>query len=129
MELSFIASYPYVWPAEARANAESGIHWMMVNAARVALNSTRTAANRVKFLEEVASWPSGHNGEPKDYMDYFADGALTPSKDWSWVNPETDPPSRTTADMWAAGFNQATNVEDAPTSGKLIGREWIKDIP
>ena len=37
---------------------------MMINAARVALNSTRTAANRVKFLGEAASWPSDSNGGP-----------------------------------------------------------------
>ena len=27
------------------------------------------------------------------------------------------------------GFNNATNVENAPSSAKLIGREWINDIP
>ena len=29
----------------------------------------------------------------------------------------------------AQGFNNATNVEDAPGSDKLIGRGWIRDIP
>ena len=27
------------------------------------------------------------------------------------------------------GFNAATNVENAPTSAKLIGRGWLNDIP
>ena len=27
------------------------------------------------------------------------------------------------------GIQSATNVEDAPSSAKLVGREWIKDIP
>ena len=63
-------------------------------------------------------------------MDFFGDGVSVPTKDFSWVNPETDPPSRNalgnTSDM---GFMSATNVENEPTSDKLIEREWIDAIP
>ena len=47
--LAFIQENRHVWRAEVVAAAETGIHWMMVNMARVMLNATRTAANRVKF--------------------------------------------------------------------------------
>ena len=58
-----------VWIPADVDNAVLGIHWMAINAARVALNSTRTAANRVKFLEEAASWPTGVNGDVAQYVD------------------------------------------------------------
>ena len=46
------------------------------------------------------------------------------------MNPETDPYTARYAMAGAKiGFNNATNVEDAPSSAKLVGREWIKDIP
>ena len=57
--LDFIHGNRHVWTADVVAAAETGIHWMMVNMARVMLNATRTAANRVKFGEEVgklAGW-------------------------------------------------------------------------
>ena len=108
-----------------------GIYWMMVNCARVALNSTRTAANRIKFLEEAASWPTDANGNVTDYVDAMPAASITGvSKDWSWVDPETDPPARLniTASV-SNGFTSATNVEDAPSTAVLITRAWVNDIP
>ena len=128
--LELIHDNRFVWSAEVIANAETGIYWMTVNMARVLLNATRTAANRVKFAEEVASWPVGLNGSPREYVDYFTDDAVTtPTKDWSWVDSETDPPSRREAMQWAQEFQDATNVEDAPSSADLVGRGWITDVP
>ena len=58
-----------VWPYVNIEKATQGIHWMIVNMARVALNATRTADNRVKALGEAASWPTGVNGDPREYVD------------------------------------------------------------
>ena len=77
----------HVWTQDTGDRAIDGIHWMMVNSARVALNSTRTHANRQKFLEEAASWPTLVNGVARQYVDAFAaNDAINPSKDWSWVD-------------------------------------------
>ena len=128
--LEFLENNRLAWQHDGVVKTQDAIQWQMVNAARVALNSTRTAANRVKFLEEAASWPTGFSGEVAQFADWFAEGTPTAAtKDWSWVNPETDPPSRTAATMWPMGFMNATNVENAPTSASLIGRDWINDIP
>ena len=127
--LSTIFENRTVWTPENVENAMLGIHWMAINAARVALNSTRTAANRLKFLDEAASWPTGVNGDPPQYVDAMAT-TVQVSKDFSWVNPETDPPAR--LNVGAAvmtGFTMATNVEDAPPTADLIGRKWIDAIP
>ena len=70
--LAFIRDNQLVWPAPARAIAVDGIHWQIVNSARVALNSTRTAARRQKFCEESASWPDMTNGNVVDYVDAIA---------------------------------------------------------
>ena len=43
--------------------------------------------------------------------------------------PEPDPYTRTTVILAVSGFMNATNVENAPSSAKLIGREWLADIP
>ena len=43
--------------------------------------------------------------------------------------PEADPYVRVAVGTAGGGFNNATNVEDAPSSAKLIGREWVRDIP
>ena len=44
--------------------------------------------------------------------------------------PETDPYTRHHVGTRRKGFNNATNVENAPSSAKLIGRDWIaNDIP
>ena len=125
----FMDANQLAWQHADVKETETALHWMMVNAARVALNSTRTAANRVKFLEEAASWPMGMSGGVRQLADYFAAGASGATKDWSWVDPETDPPARTDADMWPQGFDRATNVETAPGSDRLIGRGWLRDIP
>ena len=90
--LAFIHDNRSVWTEDARAKAETGIYWQIVNSARVALNSTRTHARRAKFMEESASWPDLTNGNVRDYMDAMAGNMVnTPTKDWCWVNPETDP--------------------------------------
>ena len=58
--IDLILENQHVWPQSVIDNAIDGIHWQIVNTARVALNSTRTmAANRVKICEESASWPRG----------------------------------------------------------------------
>ena len=71
---------------------------------------------------------AAHPPDTEQLPDYFAAGATAATKDWSWVDPETDPPSRTAATEWPTGFGRATDVENAPGSAKLIGRGWIGDI-
>ena len=128
--LEFILENRLAWPDTHIEKTTEAIYWMQVNAARVALNATRTAANRVKFLEEAASWPVGLNGAVEQLADYLNDGISLPTKDWSWVDPEADPPSRITLSMtWEIGFMSATNVETQPTSADLIGRGWIANVP
>ena len=127
--LALIADNAGAWPEAARARAETGIYWQTANSARVALNSTRTHARRQKFCEESASWPDMTNGDPVDYVDDFVSYEMTPTKDWSWVNPEMDPFTRTNTAGSGSGFNAATNVENAPPTADLIGRDWINDIP
>ena len=129
--LAFIRENRIVWPDAARAIAVEGIHWQIINSARVALNATRTAARRQKFCEESASWPDATNGNVVDYVDAIVahDAATTPTKDWSWVGPENDPYTRVVVGSAGTQFMNATNVENAPSSEKLIGRAWIDDIP
>ena len=126
--LDFIADNQLAWQHAAVRSAETGIHWQIVNAARVALNGTRTHATRQKFCEESASWPTGLSGDVTQYVDAMsADGVNIPTKDWSWVLPATD--VRVDVADAAQGFNNAVNVEAAPGSHKLIYRGWIADIP
>ena len=128
--LAYIHDNRFAWQDVHRAEAVEGIHWQIINSARVALNATRTHARRQKFCEESASWPNGTNGDVRQYVDAIAvfDGALA-TKDWSWVDPEPDPFTRSDTATAGMGFNMATNVENAPTSAKLIGRDWLNDIP
>ena len=126
--LNYISDNRLAWQHEARAKARDGIHWQIVNSARVALNATRTHARRQKFCEVSASWPTGLSGDVVQYVDAMAaDDVNTPSKDWSWVNPTTA--ARNDVGGAANGFGSATDVENAPGSDKLIGRGWIRDIP
>ena len=127
--LALIADNAGSWPADNIERAKTGIHWQIVNSARVALNSTRTHARRQKFCEESASWPDLTNGDPVDYVDAFGNYSGTPTKDWSWVDPETDPFTRHNTGGSITGFENATNVENAPSTADLIGRDWINDIP
>ena len=128
--LDYIQANRFAWQAAHRTSAVDGIHWQIVNSARVALNATRTHARRQKFCEESASWPTGVNGNAREYVDAFAGNAvINPGKDWSWVMPELDPYTRTTTANAVNGFENATNVENAPSSAKLIGRNWLNDIP
>ena len=130
--LAFIRDNQLVWPDAARiAIAIEGIRWQIINSARVALNATRTAARRQKFCEESASWPDGTDGHVGGYLDAISanDSLTTPTKDWSWVDPQADPYTRPTVANSTMQFGSATNVENAPSSEKLIGRDWINDIP
>lgn len=124
----FIYENRIAWQSAARKKAVTGIHWQIVNSARVALNSTRTHARRQKFCEESASWPTGLSGDVVQYVDAMGDDSVTtPTKDWSWVNPTTD--ARNDVTGAAQGFMSATNVENAPGSDRLISRSWIGEIP
>ena len=127
--LELIARYPSVWTLDQREKAIEGIHWQTINTARVALNATRTAADRQKICEESASWPTGVNGNAREYVDAMGDGVSLPTKDWFWINLSVDPPVRVPVAMAGQLFSTATNVEDAPTSDNLIGRTWIDGIP
>ena len=128
--LDFIYENQLAWQQAAIKRAETGIHWQIVNAARVALNGTRTHARRQKYCEESASWPTGLSGDVTEYVSAMGGDAVdTPTKDWSWVDPEADPFTRHDVGDAAQGFNNATRIEDAPGSAKLIYRGWITDIP
>ena len=79
--LEFILENRLAWPNQSIEKTTEAIYWMQVNAARVALNATRTAANRVKFLEEAASWPAGLNGVVQQLVDYYAaDDGIRPRR-------------------------------------------------
>ena len=83
-------------------------------------------------MEECASWPSDVNGDVGQYVDAMGIQNSNPidfNAKWSWVKPEPDPYTRTAAADSTTGFEDATNVEDAPSSSDLIGRAWIQDIP
>ena len=125
--IGLILSNQQAWPQLNIVNALSGIHWQIVAAARICLNSTRTAARRQKFCEECASWPTMVSGDPRQYVDGMSQA--DPGEKWSWVDPETDPFVRQSIANAASKFESATNVEDAPGSDDLIGRGWINDIP
>ena len=125
--LDFIAENQLAWQQAAIKRAETGIHYQLVNAARVALNGTRTHARRQKFCEESASWPTGLSGDVTQYVDAMGgDGVATPTPAWSWVAHATD--VRIDVADAAQGFNNATDVENAPGSDRLVGRGWIRDI-
>ena len=128
--LSFIQDNRHVWTHEGVKRATDGIHWQTVNSARVALNSTRTAATRAKFCEESASWPTGVNGDVGDYVDGMQEASQITgdlSKDWSWVGFADNVRAAISGSI--GHFSGATNVEDAPSTADLIGRGWINDIP
>ena len=82
-------------------------------------------------MEECASWPDGVNGDVGQYVDAMGGngGTIDFNEKWSWVDPEPDPYTRTDGKCELTGFEDATNVEDAPSSSDLIGRAWIQDIP
>ena len=127
----FIRDNRTLWPQQQIEWALTGIHWQIVNAARIALNATRPVAHRVKFCEEAASWPSSATGGgPLTYVDNFGDTAITeaPGEKFSWVNPNVDPPVRVSTMSAYDEFDTTTNVEDAPSTGKLLGRAWLDDI-
>ena len=127
----YIRDNRIVWPQEAVEWALDGLHFQISNAARIALNPVRTPAYRVKFLEEVASWPTGVNGTVSGYVDAFNDGTLTepPGPQFSWVDPNEDPPTQTDTGAAYTTFTTTTNVEAAPATAKLLGRRWINGIP
>ena len=125
--ISFIEENKQAWPAQNIAQAIEGIHWQIIAAARVGLNSTRPASERVKFMEECASWPTGVSGDVALYVDAMS-GAISFSGKWSWVEPAS-PFTRVGVSQADATFENAVNVEAAPSSTDLIGRAWIVDIP
>ena len=125
--LSFIRDNAHLWPGSHVEKTRECIHWMKIQGSRQGLNATRTAANRIKFFEEAASFPTGVNGEIRQLVDAMADGIALPTKDWCWVNP-TDL-TRTDITGALTLFSGATNVENAPGTAKLLGRDWINDIP
>ena len=107
--LAFIHDNRFAWQDDARTKATEGIYWQITNTARVALNSTRTHDRRQKFCEESASWPDGVSGDVGQYVDAFIDTGsppALPSKDWSWVRPETDPYTRTTVELRHHGIHE-----------------------
>ena len=88
--LSTIFENRIVWtPDRSSKTPVLGIHWMAINAARVALNSTRTAANRVKFLEEAASWPTGVNGDVAQYVDAMDSSGRLQGLGAGWTRRQT----------------------------------------
>ena len=128
--LAFIDENENVWTDDQKTKAREGIYWQRIQMARVVLNATRTVARRLKFCEECISWPDGVNGNVTDYVDAFGGNATValPTKDWSWVNPEVDPFTRHIVSEAYNGFENATNVENAPSSADLIGN-WKDSIP
>ena len=97
--MAYIADNRMMWTDDLITKAIEGIHWQMVNTARVALNATRTHARRQKFCEESASWPSGwyQRQRVREYcgcVRMMVAGVSLPTKDWCWVNPEVDPFTR-----------------------------------
>ena len=75
--LAYIADNRMMWTDDLITKAIEGIHWQMVNTARVALNATRTHARRQKFCEESASWPTGVNGNAREYVDAFGGNTVS----------------------------------------------------
>ena len=125
--LDYIYDNQLAWRQEAVRNAATGIHRQLVNATRVALNTTRTMRAVRSIGEESASWPTGLSGDVVQYVEAMGGNTVaTPTKDWSWVNPTTD--ARTDVMGAANGFGTATDVENAPTTDRLISRSWIRDI-
>ena len=128
--VTLILANPLVWPDDLTMKAIEGIYWQRVNTARICLNSTRPASDRQKICEESGSWPTDANGDVRQYVDAFSDDTISlPTKDWFWINLTIDPPMRQSTSGAAGQFMNVMNVEDAPTSDKLIGRVWIAGIP
>ena len=129
--LAHIEDNRLIWAQDVVNAAIDGIRWQIINTARIALNAVRTASFRQKFCEESASWPTGVNGNAREYVDAFAalSTLYVPSKDFSWVSHGDASPARATIENSADVFMNATNVENEPVSAKLAGREWINDIP
>ena len=130
--IGVIEANRYAWPQHIADWALSGIHWQIVNTARVVLNSTRTHDYRQKFCEESASWPTGTNGDVFDYVDSFDDaGNITeaPTATFSWVVEDEAATSIVTTMLAYPVFASTVNLEDAPSTKKIINREWTNDIP
>ena len=68
--LEYLTENRSTWPAANVVNATDGIYWMHVNAARIALSETRSAENRIAFLNAAAGWPSNANGDARQYVDF-----------------------------------------------------------
>ena len=92
---AYLVANGYLWDDKFRAAATDGIHWMIINMARIALNSVRTASYRQKFCEEVGSWPTGVNGEVRQYIDAIEKDSVVPTGQYSWVSHADAQPTRT----------------------------------
>ena len=60
--LELIDDNENAWTDDQKTKGREGIYWQRVNMARVCLNATRPAAERIKWCEECASWPTDTNG-------------------------------------------------------------------
>ena len=129
--LDYIHENRFAWRQEVVANAVTGIHWQIINSARGRAERHADARETPEILRRIRFMPNATNGEARQYVDAMSEGSgvATPTKDWSWVNPEPDPFTRHTVSDSTTRFSSATNVENAPSSAKLIGRGWINDIP
>ena len=125
----YIRDNRIVWPQHLVEWALTGLHFQTVNAARIALNPGRTVDYRIKFCEEVGSWPTMVNGDPASYVDSFATLTEAPGDKFSWANPNTDPAVRVDTGAAYTTFDTSVNVAPAPVTGKLLGRRWILDVP
>ena len=56
--LELIDDNENAWTDDQKTKGREGIYWQRVNMARVCLNATRPAAERIKWCEECASWPT-----------------------------------------------------------------------
>ena len=85
--LELIDDNENAWTDDQKTKGREGIYWQRVNMARVCLNATRPAAERIKWCEECASWPTDTNGNVREYVDAFGAGIALATKDFSWVGP------------------------------------------
>ena len=71
--LAYIEDNRHVWTQQIGDYAIDGIHWMMVNSARVALEQYTHAREPAEVLsKKPQAWPTLVNGEVRQYVDAFA---------------------------------------------------------
>ena len=108
-------------------------HWQIINSARVALNATRTHARRQKFCEESASWPDGTNGDARQYVDAFVTVATSNPADEGLELGGPRERTRICGPQYGGcycPFHERHQYRERPKQReKLIGRDWLNDIP